>query len=109
MFCVSSIGDTSERETQKEVKNLVFPYMEGEGWFFSFLGTFDQKKKENIKNIRRWLLDLKRKRWRLEIQGLFRCIDYTINRYLNISSWEPAIQHRELYSVPRCDRNGKEI
>ena len=47
MFCVSSIGDTSERETQKEVKNLVFPYMEGEGWFFSFLGTFDQKKRKH--------------------------------------------------------------
>ena len=85
MFCVSSIGDTSERETQKEVENLVFPYMEGEGCFFFSLFRHNLTKK-NIKNIRRWLLDLKRKRWRLEIQGLFRCIDYTINRYLNISS-----------------------
>ena len=51
MFCVSSIGDTSERETQKEVENLVFPYMEGEGFFFSFLGTFDKKEHKEQKEM----------------------------------------------------------
>ena len=51
MFCVSSIGDTSERETQKEVENLVFPYMEGEGFFFSFLGTFDKKEHKEHKEM----------------------------------------------------------
>ena len=34
VFSVSSKGDTLERETQKEVENLVFPYMGGEKWLF---------------------------------------------------------------------------